>query len=280
MDRFFLRPRWLALHAALVAVVVAFGLLGWWQLESAQDNDRKRSDEAKRVAVALETVAQPGSALSGGLAGQLVTVDGSYDASAQLLVPGREHDGRVGYYVVTPLRTPDDAAVAVNRGWVASPGDPAVGVPAGTVTVSGLVQGSEAAQASRVDGPASGLPEGQVAHIATSELTGRLPYPPSRLYDGFVLLRDQEPAVAVAPVPVPETADTRSSGARPWQNLSYALQWWLFALAAIFFWGSFLRHAAKDRRRAAAEAPFQSPGDAHAGVPAARDAAEPSAPVR
>ena len=46
-------------------------------------------------------------------------VVGSYDNSHQFLLDNRVQQGRVGYYVLTPLRlAQDDAVVLVNRGWV------------------------------------------------------------------------------------------------------------------------------------------------------------------
>jgi cytochrome oxidase assembly protein ShyY1 len=266
--RFLLAPRWLALHAFLVVVLVAFGVLGWWQLESARHNERERQERAKDVAVALATVAEPGLAQSEGLAGQLVTVSGVYDGEAQLLVPGRERAGTVGFYVLTPLRTPDGGVIAVNRGWVAAEDEAAAARAAGgQVEVSGLLQPSEppraAAGAAR---EAVALPEGQIGYIATAQLTGRLPYPPSELYDGFLLLSEQRPAAEPAPVPVPETAVTKTSGVGSLRNLSYALQWWIFAAAAVFFWFSFVRHAAADRRASA-----EAPGDGTAAVQPADD---------
>jgi cytochrome oxidase assembly protein ShyY1 len=251
--RFLLAPRWLALHAALVVVLIAFGMLGWWQLESARSNEVERQHREKGVAVELSSIAQAGRGTSSGLAGQTVTVSGRYDAQQQLLVPGREHDGQVGYYVLTPLRTPEHGVIAVNRGWVPTPeaaGDLGT-ARADRVEVTGLLQTSESPGARRGRArEAAPLPEGQIGYIATDQLTGRLPYPPSELYDGFVVLRDQQPAVAAgAPVPVPDTAIVRTAGVGSLRNLSYALQWWIFAAAAVFFWASFVRHAVADRRR-------------------------------
>jgi cytochrome oxidase assembly protein ShyY1 len=249
VPRRFLTPRWLGLHAALVVVVMAFGVLGWWQWQSARHNDREAQEQAKHVAVALSSVAEPGHALGRNRPGQIVTMTGEYAAAEQLLVADREHAGRTGFYVVTPLRTPDSGVIAVNRGWVPTADDPAVALPAALsgvpVEISGVLQASESPQAERNDA-SQALPEGQIGYLATTELTGRLPYPPTRFYDGFVLLSSQQPAADPAPVPVPQTASSRATGAPPWQNFSYAAQWWLFAAAAIFFWVSFLRHSGRE----------------------------------
>jgi cytochrome oxidase assembly protein ShyY1 len=264
--RFALAPRWLALHAALLVVVGAFGVLGWWQWDSASHNDRERTEGSKGLAVALADVAEPGLAQVGGLAGQVVTVEGRYDAAAQLLVPGREREGRVGFYVVTPLRTAE-GAVAVNRGWVPAPTDVSVPAPGGAVRLTGVLQPSETSRVAGT-GALGTLPEGQIPYIATTQLTGRLPYPPSQLYDGFVLLSSQQPAAEPAPAPVDDTAVSGTSGVSVLRNISYAFQWWIFAVAALAFWAMFLRHAAADRRTAAVStAAGSSSGDSPATAP-------------
>lgn len=247
--RFLLSPRWLALHAALVVAVGAFCALGWWQLQAYRDYDRAHADRAAdRTPVALSALVQPGRTLRSDAVGRTVVVSGTYDSGQQLLVPGRRLDERIGAYVLTPLVTPDGAVVAVRRGWVSGGDDPAVAVPRGQVSVTGVVEPSEPATASGVErgGKAAA---GEVPVIATPELFRRLSYAPERLYEGYVALTLQQPAPEVAPALV---APERSSpgGPRRWQNLSYALQWPLFALAAVFFWVVFARNAAADRRKA------------------------------
>jgi cytochrome oxidase assembly protein ShyY1 len=251
--RFLLAPRWLALHLALVVVLVAFIALGIWQWRSAEAPRHSASD---RRPVPLSSVAQPGQPPPDSALGKVVTLSGEYDGAHQLLVPGREQDGQDGYFVLTPLVATDGTTVPVTRGWVAAPDDNALTVPEGTVTVTGRLLPSESFRNPRLD-PRKALPDDQVALISTQSLLDRWPYPSDRLLDGYVLLSEQQPDSAGAPEPVPPPAP---GGVAPWRNFSYAVQWWLFAGAAVFFWLSFVRHGVADRRTASS--PSQTDAEA------------------
>ena len=68
---------------------------------------------------------------------------GRWIAERQLFIDNQIHRGRAGFHVVTPLRLAgSDAAVLVNRGWVARtaayPRVPEVAVPRGDIEVGGL----------------------------------------------------------------------------------------------------------------------------------------------
>lgn len=252
MIRFALAPRWWAWHLALVAVLVSFGWLGWWQLQSFESAGSQPLPTGRSVAI--DTVTDPGGRLAPGEVGRRVRAEGTWDGERQVVVPGRELGGRVGVLVVTPLRT-DEGLLPVVRGWVA--GRTALPPPAGEVAVTGVLQQSETATDATV--ASAGLPAGQVAYVATVTLLERLPYDADEMYDGYLTLRSQDPAdpAALAPVEADEQART-AGGVGRWRNLAYGLQWWLFAGAAVFFWGSVLRRAALDRPQDAGSDPDQA----------------------
>ena len=258
MARALLAPRWLALHAATVAAVAACCLLGWWQLTSYRDTERQRDTAAAAPTVALDQLTGAGRPLRADQVGRRVQVEGRYDGAAQLLVPGRRLQEREGLHVLTPLLTADGGVVPVRRGWVPAAEDPAVAVPPGPVTVTGVLQPSEPERSTAVD-PDRDLPVGQVPSIATPLLMAELPYAPERLYEGFVALTEQQPPAATSPTPVPATTGIPGSGVAPWRNLSYGLQWWLFAALAVFFWGSTVRSGLRARPDSAGAGP--APGD-------------------
>ena len=241
-----LRPRWLAWHALLVLVLVAFGWLGRWQLDSFEQSRTRPVSAAHPVP--LDRVLTPGHPQGEGAANRAVVVRGEYDGAHQLLVPHREHAGADGLLVVTPLRT-DHGVLPVVRGWVPRPGTAAGRVPGGPVTVTGVVEASESENDSAVD-PLAALPHGQVPYVSSVLLLDAWPYDPDRLYDGYLVASRQQPAARRAPVAV--VPHGPSGGIAPWRNLAYALQWWLFAGAAVFFWWSVLRRAAQDEAEDAA----------------------------
>jgi cytochrome oxidase assembly protein ShyY1 len=240
--RFLLRPRWLAWHAALLGVLISFTTLGIWQLDSFEHN---RPATADRAAVPIDRLTRPGGRLVGDDVARRVTAQGRYDVARQLLVPGRERDGRPGYLVVTPLRTAT-GVVPVLRGWVPAATSPAATPPSGDVTVTGRLQRSEPRDASRVD-PLDPLPAGRLAYISSVSLLDTWPYSPDELVDGYVVSSRESPAPRAAPARV--VAETPDAGVGRWRNLAYALQWWLFAGAAMFFYGSVVRRAVTERRQ-------------------------------
>ncbi len=239
MMRLALRPRWWAWHAALVVVLVAFGWLGWWQLQAF---DRPTDESAPRARlVGIDRVTLPGGRLGADDPGRRVRAEGTWEASGQLVVPGRELEGKVGSLVVTPLRTAS-GVLPVVRGWV--PGD-AAPPPPGPVSVTGVVSPSEDEGDARVGAGAVG--PGQVAYVATVALLERLPYAADELYDGYVVLRAQQPADPAAPELVEASRSGGGDGPARWRNLAYGLQWWVFAGFAVFFWWSVLRRAAREQ---------------------------------
>lgn len=240
MLRFLLAPRWLAVHAALVVVLVAFTMLGLWQL----DHFRHRPVSHLNVpAVAVDRLTGPGGRLAADDVARRVTAVGRYDDARTLLVPGRRLHGRDGYLVVTPLRT-RRGVLAVVRGWVRSPA-PAAPAPSGEVALTGRLQRSEGPEQSAVD-PLGPLPRGQIAYVATVPLLDLWAYPSGQVYDGFVVASAEQPPGAAPPERV--AAEPPSGGVARWRNLAYALQWWLFAAAAAFFWGSVVHRATTERR--------------------------------
>jgi cytochrome oxidase assembly protein ShyY1 len=242
MLRFLLGPRWLLWHATLVVVLVAFTLLGFWQLHDFEHHAKSR---AGLPAVAIDDVTKPGGRLTDDDVARPIKAIGRYDAARTLLVPERRHGDRSGFLVVTPLRTAT-GVLPVVRGWVAARSSAGRTAPAGQVTVTGALQGSESSDDSAVD-PLAALPADEVAYVATVSLLEAWPsYSPAQLYDGYVVAAHESPPAAVTPARV--EAKQPSGGVGRWRNFAYALNWWLFGAAAVFFWGSVIRRAVTERR--------------------------------
>ena len=245
MLRELLRLRWLPWHAALVAILVAFVLLGRWQLGSFEGAD----DEPARAsaAVPLTSMTDPGARLSPDAIGTVVRATGSYDEAEQLFVPERRHDGRDGTLVVALLRT-DEGILPVLRGWVPGRDSAPARAFGGDVEVTGVLRPSETEQDSTVD-PLAELGEREIPYLSSVLVLSTTRIAPGELYDGYLTLTEQRPAADPAPALVePRDLD---GGVSRWRNLAYALQWWLFAGAAVFFWWAVIRRSARDRELAA-----------------------------
>ncbi|MFI6457619.1 SURF1 family protein [Streptosporangium amethystogenes] len=251
MYRFLLTPRWLALHVVVLLVIPAFVLLGQWQFGRFEERSTSSDQITRNLAAAPVSVGEltsPGGTVSIQDKYRPVTVGGRYDAEAQLLVRRRTQNKVVGFYVLTPLISPNGTGVLVNRGWVkaGATADALPEVPApslGEVTVTGRLRPTETEETSGIRDRA-GLPTGQVLLINTEVIGSRLPY---RLLGGYVELTEQSPAATTAPDPVP-APDVGGGGGL---NLAYGVQWWLFIGVAIGGWVLLIRREAADLRAAA-----------------------------
>jgi surfeit locus 1 family protein len=136
------RPTVFATVLTLVAAVV-FAALSHWQY------GRAGYKNSLAEAVALQSK-QPPLALDKGTVDwpaqrfHPVTVNGTWEAQGTVLLDNVVHDGKAGYYVMTPLRLDNTAQrILVNRGWVEVGADrrvlPEVATPQGRVALAGTL---------------------------------------------------------------------------------------------------------------------------------------------
>jgi cytochrome oxidase assembly protein ShyY1 len=255
-----LRPRWLALLVVVLVAASGMALLGQWQLNRAREQRTDPAEQAREQASPrpIEQVLAPRQTFPRDAVNTRVTVTGDWDPVRRLLVTDRELGGRSGFWVLVPLRLADGSAVPVVRGWVASPSDPAAAGPVGRdVQVTGFLQPSEP-PAQRTPGQSSGLPAGQVDRVSVTELVNQWPYP---LITGFVVQQAQTPATGPAPGLIPPPVSDQGLDL---QNLSYAVQWWLFAGFGLFFWYRLVRD---DHRGELGALPAEVPNDVSSLIP-------------
>jgi cytochrome oxidase assembly protein ShyY1 len=249
-----LSPRWLLLHLGTVLALAATIWLGQWQMQAYAERERQEQQAAAAAArqtdpVPVDTIVPAGESLTRPALGTLVTVSGRYLPDATLLLPGRELDGRVGWYVVTPVVDDAGAATPVVRGWVPAVDDRAVAAPEGVVQVTGVVTATETDAAAAVD-PRLPLPEGEVAVLSSTVLFRDYPVSPADLRQALVVALEERPSPAAQPSRVPvEQAAPEPTGVSAWRHLSYAWQWWLFGAAAVVFWVAFVRAGVRDHQR-------------------------------
>ena len=246
MLRTALQPRWLALLAILVALVLGFTQLGLWQMGRASDTSTQErlEQQAAAPAVPLAEVTQPYEAFDDEASGRAVYARGSYVADLQFLVPDRVLDSRRGWWVVVPLRTENGALLPVLRGWVADP-DVAPAPDTGMRTVTGALAPSESATGAAGEDLATGeRPSVDLAALANDW--------PGELYNAFVFATDEDPPVTegdVQPVPPPALGPDGLD----WRNVGYGLQWWVFAGFAVYMYIRFLHQATPTRGEHPAE---------------------------
>ncbi len=214
------RTRFLILLAVGLVATACVGL-GLWQLDRLRDRRREN-------ALAAAALAQPEVDLgeTGGAAPwRRVRVTGEYE-QPDIVLRGQAHRGQPGVTVVTPLRIEGgDARVLVLRGFVPAPD--AISVRLDSLREPGVltVHGVALQLATRED---SGAPLTRNGHttwrgLDRGALEARLGY---RLFNVYVT---QLPDSALPRFP--RRLDLPPLGDGP--HLSYAIQWFAFAMIAV-----------------------------------------------
>jgi cytochrome oxidase assembly protein ShyY1 len=217
--------RWISFTVIVVVVIVAFGFLSRWQWSRAGEKQVLNSSMALAMAAAP---VEPAPVLTEWTP---VRAIGRYDSTREVVVRKRPQGTANGFWVMTPLVT-SDGTLWVNRGWLRAVGSAATypdvpAAPSGEVEVTGIWRLWQVARTS------SGLPAGMVSDADPAVL----PLPTS--FSGFVQLSESVPAQkGLDEILLPEIDDS--------SNISYAVQWILFALVCIAGWWIFLRREARE----------------------------------
>lgn len=258
-----LTSRLLGAHLLVLLAVAAAGGLGYWQLQAWQ---AQRAAEARDLTqldpVPLGDVMGSDDPFPGRDVGRPVEIEGSWLPDATFYVAGREHDGRDGFWVVTPLTSgaADAPAIPVVRGWVEEVST-APAPPTGPASLTAWLQAPEGTGVVDEDPSDDVLPQLRIADVI-----GRVD---QDLFGAYGVL-DPEQAVTNAGTQGLEPADLdqlpspgQATGLR---NLLYAIEWWFFGAFALFIWWRFVT----DELRADEQADEESDGNGETDVPAQR----------
>lgn len=237
-----LRPRWILAHVVVLAVAWSFVSLGLWQLRRLEEQDAANARIAARLAEPVGDASTAFDTVAGDH--RRARIVGTYDVANETILSSRSYRGISGHHVLTPLRTPDGRAILVDRGWVELvDGTPPVAratPPPGRVTAIGIV----------LTPPPPGhfapkdLGDGAVSfRIDPTRIAARTGYPLAPL---TLQLVDQAPPQP-GEFPIATEPEPLSRG----PHMSYALQWFGFALAAGGTYSAFAAraHRASVRRR-------------------------------
>ena len=225
--------RWLSFTALVVLAIIGFGLLSRWQWDRA---DERR---VERIAISQAQVLDQVDYVTDLGEFTRVRISGTFVDDKTQLVRQRPLDGGNGYWVMTPLiaQTGVDTGVLtwVLRGWlgastIATEVPLIPPAPPGEIAITGAIRYFEAP----LDN-VFGLPRGVIAKMSREELNATMSNATvdNRIVQLISVSPGQEELVIV---PLPDIDET--------QNISYAVQWILFALVAIIGWFVFLRREA------------------------------------
>jgi cytochrome oxidase assembly protein ShyY1 len=232
--------RWLKYLALAVVFAIACVCLAFWQLarrEEATARIQLVETNWDAAALPVSEVLPDLGAFDADRQWQPVELHGRYLTDEQLLARGRPFDGNPGFEVLVPFQLDDGSVFIVDRGWVPvgndqdSP-DVVPAPPSGVVTVVARLKPSEPVL------PGRSAPEGQVASIELPGIAELLDEP---TYVGaYGLLVSEDPGVATRPQATPRPEADEGP------HLSYAFQWFLFAILGFVGLGVAIRQDLRD----------------------------------
>ena len=211
-------PRYIALSALMLVVALGCIGAGTWQIvrfeQKVHANDEITANTHANpapVGAVLALVGQPAPS-EDSVRYRTVTASGKYQPQGQALIRLRSVGGRMGFYVLTPLRTTGPTLLVV-RGFVGqradgSPPDVIAPAPTGTVHIKARAEPGE----SETD-LVSGIPAGQLRSVNPDAQAARSGAP---TYDGYVQLLPEQPGTrGVTPLPPPDLSNPAGGAVEP-----------------------------------------------------------------
>jgi cytochrome oxidase assembly protein ShyY1 len=243
---FLLRPKWIGFHLLCIAAVVGMVMAGFWQLRRLDERRTANAAFVERIEqepVSLDDLlpadGTPSADALDDVVNRRVLASGSYLAD-QVVLFNRSQGGSAVDNVLTPLVLDDGRVVIVNRGAIPVEGElPAP--PAVAVTIEGRLRPSEVRQRGELSDADSEV----VVQTRRVDLERLAPQFGGDLVPLYVELMSSQPAVGPTD---PALLDTPVLGEG--NHLSYAFQWFIFAVCVAVGWALAVRRSIRTRSQA------------------------------
>ena len=205
-----------------VLASLLFVRLGLWQLARLDEKvQRNVSIAAHQREAPVQFASLPRDTAAARY--RRASLTGVFDYAHELVVSGRTHQGSPGAELVTPMRVPNsDTAVLVNRGWVYSPDGASVDRLRWRERDSASIVGYVEQYAPDAGTTTTSRDPRIVRRVSRREAASRIPYPLAPYY----LVQTGDTATTH---PVRREMPVLDEG----PHLSYAIQWFSFALFAL-----------------------------------------------
>ncbi len=235
--RFALSKKWVGyLSVAVVFAIICAGL-SHWQWERRGENlalQEKLDANYNARPVDLSSVLPNLDSYSASDEFTPVRVTGTYLADDYFLARDRSYNGFPGFEVLVPLETESGEIFVIDRGWVPTGNthdypDSVPAPPSGTVTVVARLAQTEPDVPGRTDIPNTN----ELAVIKPATIGKRLDLPTYTA--AFGQLKSETPSAATLPKLAQKPQVDYGL------NVSYAVQWVLFALAGFGFFAYVIR---------------------------------------
>ncbi|GEL93376.1 hypothetical protein CCO02nite_00340 [Cellulomonas composti] len=256
-----------------VVLAVTCTFLGRWQWHRHEWRDAQiavaeANYDAEPVPFA-DVVAGPSDPLADDEQWLPVTLVGTYQPEATVLLRNRPVEGQAVYHVLVPFQVdgPDGALFVVDRGWVPTGEDatttvPVPAPPTGEVTLVARLRPAESGSTRTAEGYAQSIDPAQVVASGGLDASG------NAVYTGVYGQR-----VSEDPAPTSVPGDLPTPDLDPGSHLSYAFQWWVFALGSLIGFSWLARRELVDEREELEEASASPNRDE--GEPRERSVARP-----
>ena len=238
----FLTPRWFASHLFALTLIVAFVAAGLWQLERLDQRVEQNEQVLERIGLVNSFAAVAALDQPGGEGTELefrrVQLQGSFDASREVLIANRSREGVSGFWLWTVFEIDGGPEMIVNRGFVergsvlgsATSADIGQAAPtSGPVTIEGLLRAGDLDARLSEDRTQLTRPD----TVLAAEVLGVTAALDPVLY--LQLEAQEPPRFEMFPIPLPRP----DLGQGP--HLSYAFQWFTFATIGVIGYGALLR---------------------------------------
>lgn len=215
------RPGFVPSVAALAMVALTLSLSSWQTRRGDEKAARQALLDSRSLAPVLEVTGAERA--SDPILFRRVRAQGVFMAETQFFVDNRQHGGRAGFHVITPLQLSRGEVLLVNRGWIARtsayPAPPEVAVPSGAQVVEGLAS----------------LPPKRVLELSSQVVSGRVWQNLSVERYAALSAKPVVPVVVLAAypglVPVQEKPDAGEA-----KHREYALTWLSLAITTVVLW--------------------------------------------
>lgn len=234
--RFLATRRWLVRTLAGLLLVVVCVRLGLWQLDRNDERSARNELIAANTGaapVALDELVPADGTMNDADEWRQVEVRGTYDSEHQLLLrlrPLGNGQSKHGVHVITPLVTAAGAAILVDRGFLPSSDDEPDVPPPAPGTVEEVVRLRVPEDSDTRGDPAAGL----IRFVNVGEIADTMPFP---LYPAWAEASEPTEGLVALPVPEPDSGP----------HLSYAFQWFIFAVVGVTGFVLLIRAEAKGR---------------------------------
>lgn len=231
--------RWIVATLIVVLSIAVFIRLGVWQLDRLEQRQASNAQitavlEGEPLRLPEDDVPEDTRLLNN----RDVIVSGTYDYANQRLLVLQNWGGKSGVNLITPLLLEGgETAVLVDRGWI--PDEEAdVSIiensynPLPSETVTGYIAQSQTLRR-QTSNNASVRPENEIYRVDVAAIEAQLPY---ELYDFYIVQAPKENDLDAFPY-----RKTRIIDLSEGSHLSYAIQWFLFALVLAILFPIFIR---------------------------------------